>query len=62
MDAEIQKAIFDQLIEKIVVEDDKVTIYLVVSPMARYGDKVTQGQPHVEISPSIGRKAFNELY
>ena len=62
MDAEIQKAIFDQLIEKIVVEDDKVTIYLIVSPMARYGDKVTQGQPHVEISPSIGRKAFNELY
>lgn len=62
MDAEIQKSIFDQLIEKIVVDDDKVTLFLIVSPFVQYGDKTSNGQPHVSLSPSISRKAFNELY
>ena len=62
MDDEIKKSIFDQLIEKIVVEDDKVTVYLIVSPFAAYGDKADSGHPHTSLSPSISREAFNELY
>lgn len=62
MDAEVQKAIFDQLVEKVVVADDKVTLFLIVSPLASYGDKNPQGQPHARISPTISRKAFDELY
>ena len=62
MDAEIQKAIFDQLIEKIVVEDDKITVHLVVLPSGRYGDKSYSGHPHIVLSLSISRTAFNELY
>lgn len=62
IDAEIQKALFDQLVEKIVVEDDRVTLYLIVSPLAAYGDNAAFGHPHVSLSPSISRKAFVELY
>ena len=62
MDADIQKAIFDQLIEKIIVEDDEVTLYLIVSPFAAHGDKAVTGHPHYKVSPSINRAAFNELY
>ena len=62
MDAEIQKSIFDQLIEKIEITEETITLYLIVSPFAAFGDKATQGQPHVSLSPTISREAFNELY
>lgn len=62
IDEEIKKAIFDQLIDKIVVEDDRITLYLIVSPLGRYGDKEPSGHPQVNLSPTIGRKAFDELY
>lgn len=62
MDDEIQKSIFDQLIDKIIVDEETITVYLIVSPFPRYGDKLPQGQPHIGLSPSISRKAFVELY
>lgn len=62
MDAELQKAIFDQFIEKIIISDDEVELYLIVSPLYSYGDKQSSGHPHITLSPSISRKAFDELY
>lgn len=62
MDAEIQKAIFDQLVEKIVISDDEVLLHLVVSPFPQYGDKKSSGHPHKTISPTISREALGELY
>lgn len=62
MDAELQKSIFDQFIDKVVVKDDEVVLYLIVSPLAQYGDKHSFGHPHVSLSPNIKRRAFDELY
>lgn len=62
MDEEMQKSLFDQLIEKIIVDEETITVYLIVSPFPRFGDKLPSGQPHIDLSPSISRKAFVELY
>lgn len=58
---EIRKNIFDKLVEKIVVYDDRVELFLIVYPYTRYGDKLPQGQPHVVLSNIITRYALNKL-
>ena len=62
MDAELQKAIFDQFVDRIVISDDKVELFLIVSPLAQFGDKLECGHPHVTVSPTVTRKVFDEFY
>lgn len=53
---ELTKMLFDKLIEKIVVHDDRIELYLVVFPFARIGDSTTSGQPKYSLYLTITRK------
>lgn len=53
---ELTKMLFDKLIEKIVVHDDRIELYLVVYPFAHIGDSKPCGQPHYRLSSEISRK------
>ena len=55
-DVEILQVIFDKLIEKVVVHDDKIELYLVVSPFAVIRDNKQSGQPHYKLSLTGSRK------
>lgn len=60
---EILKNVFDKVVEKIIVDDDKVTLYLVVAPLSlpRSDSKTTSGQPHYSLSAEILRHDLNKL-
>ena len=58
---EVRKNIFDKLVDRVVVYDDRVELFLIVYPYTRYGDKLSQGQPHVSLSNIISRYALNRL-
>ena len=60
----VVKVIFDKLVEKVIVYDTGVEIFLRVSPYPHVGDKVESGQPNYklsltahreEISPPVGK-------
>lgn len=55
---EIQKMLFDKLIEKIEVHDDRIEVHLVVFPFARVGDSIPQGQPKYAQSLIVDRVAL----
>ena len=55
-DDEILKTIFDKLIDKILVNDDAVTVILTVSPYPRFRDKESQGQPNYTLSLTVKRQ------
>ena len=55
-DDELQKMLFDKLIEKIEVYDDRIIVTLVVFPFARIGDSESCGQPKYSLSLNITRK------
>ena len=59
-DEHILKAIFDKLIEKIVVYDDRVELYLIVCPYPRVRDRISKGQPHFKQCYKITRQNLNE--
>lgn len=60
---DILKNIFDKLVDKIIVSDDEVTLYLVVAPLASaaVSDKATHGQPHYKLYNRIKIKELKEL-
>ena len=58
-DPQILKSVFDKLIEKIVISDDKVELYLLVFPFVRIGDSNPHGQPHWTLVSEIARKTLN---
>jgi site-specific DNA recombinase len=56
-DEEIRKTIYDKVIEKIVIHDDKVELFLIVFPFAINRDKKLLGQPCYTLSltaPRVG--------
>jgi hypothetical protein len=53
---ELTKMLFDKLIEKIVVHDDRIELYLVVIPFGHIRDSASCGQPHYSLCSSIDRK------
>lgn len=57
-DPYIVKSVFDKLIEKIVVYDDKVELYLVVFPLPKVIHKETQGCPKYCLCTTAERNAF----
>ena len=60
-DPHILKSVFDKLIEKIVISDDKVELHLIVFPLTRIGDNNPQGHPHWALSAEIARKTLNKF-
>lgn len=59
-DPDILKNIYDKVVEKIVISDDEVTLYLIVAPLSSPSSehKTTSGQPHVLISAKIKRESL----
>lgn len=53
---ELIKNLFDKLIEKIVVHDDRIELHLLVFPFARSGDSIPSGQPYVSFSLNTTRQ------
>lgn len=53
---ELQKMLFDKLIDKIEVHDDRIEVYLIVFPFARVGDSLPQGHPHYALCLNTTRK------
>ncbi len=53
---ELQKMLFDKLIDQILVYDDRIEVTLIVFPFARVGDKVPCGQPKYAQSLIISRQ------
>ena len=55
-DPHILKSVFDKLIEKIIISDDKVEIYLIVFPFAHSALNASIGCPIYSLSTEINRK------
>lgn len=55
---ELIKILFDKLIEKIEVWDDRILVTLVVFPFAHVGYKSTDAPPHVRLSLETTKKAI----
>ena len=53
---ELTKMLFDKLIDKILVHDDRIEVHLIVFPFARSGDSKPLGQPHYSLSLDATRK------
>jgi site-specific DNA recombinase len=58
---ELQKMLFDKLIDKILVHDDRIEVTLVVSPFGHIGDNSPSGQPKYEQSLMVGRKEIRHI-
>ena len=58
-DPHILKSIFDKLIEKIVIYDDKVELYLIVFPFANVALNAMQGSPCYSLCATIDRSLYN---
>lgn len=52
-DPQIIKALFDKLIEKVEIHDDKVILYLIVFPFIPYRDNFPNGQPQFTLVTDI---------
>lgn len=57
-DPHVLKTVFDKLIEKIVLYDDKVELFLIVFPFPRFALNDSQGSPHYSLSTNLDRKTF----
>ena len=58
-DPHILKNIFDKLIDKVVVHDTHVELFLRVSPYPSFGDKGSSGQPQYLLSLTANKKDFS---
>lgn len=61
-DGDILKHIFDKVVDKIIVGENEVAVHLVVSPLSSPStlDKVSSGQPNVQLSSSIRLKELSK--
>ena len=57
-DPQILKTVFDKLIEKVVISDDKVELFLVVYPLRKSVLNVSAGCPQYALCTSAERKLF----
>ena len=58
---ELTKVLFDKVIEKIVVHDDRIELFLVVFPFAALGDSKPSGHPHYSLSLEVARKDIKTI-
>ena len=63
-DPDVLKNIFDKVVDKIIVSDDKVCLHLIVAPLSapHSEHKQTDGQPHYALCTEITRKDINTLF
>ena len=59
-DDEILKHLFDNLVEKIVIDNERVDVALIVRPLGRLAYKKTSGHPHVLLSANYKRAEISE--
>lgn len=59
-DDEILKNLFDNFVEKIVIDNERVDITLIVRPFGRIAYKKTHGQPHVLLYANYKRDEISE--
>lgn len=59
-DPHILKTVFEKLIEKIVITDDKVELTLIVFPYANTARKELCGSPHYALSAIINRDEYDQ--
>lgn len=55
---EIRKMLFDKLVDKIIIHDDRIELHLIVFPFAHIRDKSTQAPPHVRLSLKVSKEAI----
>ena len=55
---ELTKRIFDKLVERVIVHDDRIEVHLVVFPFAHCRDKKKRGLPHYSLSLMTTKKAL----
>lgn len=53
---ELIKVVFDKLIDKVVVHDDRIEVHMVVFPFAHMGHKNPSAPPHVRLCTQATRK------
>ena len=58
---ELTKMLFGKLVDKIIVHDDRVEVYLVVYPFGTFGDSGQCGQPHYSLPIEIDKKTIKRL-
>ena len=58
-DPQIVKSVYDKLIEKIIIHDDKVELYLIVFPFARVAHNERNGCPYFALSLEQGREIMD---
>lgn len=59
-DPHVVKSVFDKLISKIIIHDDKVELYLIVFPFVRAVPTESQGCPCYQLSTDIDRALIKE--
>lgn len=59
-DPQILKTVFDKLIEKVVISDDKVELYLIVFPLQKSLLNVSSGCPYYSLCTTAARIDFME--
>lgn len=59
-DDEILKNLFDNFVEKIVIDNERVDVTLIVRPFGRVAYKKTSGHPHVTLSANYKRDEITE--
>ena len=58
---DLTKMLFDKLIDKIIIEDDIITVHLVVSPFVQIRSNDHCGQPHYSLCRKINRENIQQL-
>jgi len=58
-DPQIVKSVYDKLIEKIIIHDDKVELYLIVFPFARVAHNERNGCPYYSLCLEQGREIMD---
>ena len=59
-DDEILKNLYDNFVEKIVIDNERVDVALIVRPFGRVAYKRTSGQPHVLLHANYKRNEITE--
>lgn len=57
---EILKNLYDNFVDKIVIDNERVDVSLIVRPFGRIAYKQTSGQPHVMLSANYKRGEITE--
>ena len=54
-DDQLLKNLFDNFVDKIIINNERVDVFLIVHPLGRFAYKKTSGHPHVTLSQNFKR-------